>query len=53
MKEAEQEQLKPLALYGSITGKAVAFVELEQRFPGFLKKLEKISGGQDDCDRRG
>jgi len=42
MKEMEREQLKRLALFGSLTGRAVAFVELEQCYPGFLEKLREL-----------
>jgi hypothetical protein len=51
MTELSDKQLKLLAIFGSPIGRALAFMELEKRFPGFLEKAEeilKISGGNND-----
>jgi|GEM_PF-5417233 hypothetical protein len=43
--KGELDQLKRLALFGSVTGRAIAFVELENRYPGFIEKLEDLIKG--------
>jgi hypothetical protein len=40
-----------LALFGSVTARALALLEIERRHGGFLKRLDeilKISGGNND-----
>ena len=41
----ELERLKRLVMFGSVTARAVAFVELNHRFPGFLEKLRAVVEG--------